>query len=144
MFVSIWLQFWNFWKKIENTVIDCFNLASILKFPALLKIILVLAYKMSDNFSKTTKVHFKIVGSDCNFAHNFLVRTRVLIILTALERWWKKLDFTCKIKWKMKRESCQKWRWKNATHRNLIAMTFKFDKYVAAYLCIRPSQHLSI
>ena len=23
-------------------------------------------------------------------------------------------------------------------------MTFKFDKYVAAYLCIRPSQHLSI
>ena len=90
------------------------------------------------------KVHFKIVGSDCNFAHNFLVWTQVLKILIAFESCWKKLDFTCKIKWKMKKKSCQKWRWKNTTHRNLIAMAFKFDKYVAAYLCIHPSQHLSI
>ena len=34
---------------------------------------------------RVTKVHFKIVGSDCNFAHNSLLRTRVLIILIAFE-----------------------------------------------------------
>ena len=89
-----------------------------------------------------TKVHFKIVGSDCNFAHNFLVWTRVLIILIAFDSWRKKLDFTCKIKWKMKKKRCQKWRWKNATHRNSIDMTFKFDKYVAGYLCTHSSQKL--
>ena len=74
---------------------------------------------------KIIKVHFKIVGRDCSFAHNFLVWPRMLIILIALESWWKILDFTSKIKWKTKKKSCQKWRWKNATHRNLMFFDMK-------------------
>ena len=47
-------------------------------------------------------------------------------------------------KMKNEKKKLSKMKMKNATYRNLIAMAFKFDKYVAAYLCIRPSQHLSI
>ena len=39
-------------------------------------------------------------------------------------------------------KSYQKWKWKNATHRNLIDMTFIFDKYVAGYLCTHSSQKI--
>ena len=77
---------------------------------------------------QVTKVHFKIVGSDCSYAHNFLALNRVLIDLIASKSCWKKLDFTCKINCKMKRKSCQKWRWKNATHRNSIGIEIKVTR----------------
>ena len=45
-------------------------------------------------------------------------------------------------KMKNEKEKLSKMKMKNATHRNSIDMTFKFDKYVAGYLCIRSSQKL--
>ena len=42
------------------------------------------------------------------------------------------------------KEKLSKMKLKNATHRNLIDMAFKFDKYIAGYFCNHPSQQLSI
>ena len=42
------------------------------------------------------------------------------------------------------KEKLSKMKMKNATYRNLIDTTLEFDEYVAGYLCIRPSQQLSI
>ena len=53
--------------KTKKRVFVCFNLASIQKFlkkklifSALLQFSLVLAYKMSDNFFKTTRLNFLV------------------------------------------------------------------------------------
>ena len=43
-------------------------------------------------------------------------------------------------KMKNEKEKQSKMKMKNTTHRNLIDMAVKFDKYVAGYLCIRLSQ----
>ena len=50
----------------------------------------------------------------------------------------KKTWFYMQNKMKIEKEKLSKMKMKNA------AVAFKFDKYVAAYLCIRPSQYLSI
>ena len=54
----------------------------------------------------------------------------------------KKTWFYMQNKMKNEKEKLSKMKMKNVNHRNLIAMTFKYDKYVAAYICIRPSQYL--
>ena len=45
-----------------------------------------------------------------------------------------------KNKMKNEKEKLSKMKMKNATHRNLIGMTFKFDKYVAGYLSVQSSK----
>ena len=85
----------------------------------------------ADNENFKVKVHFKICGSDYSFAYNFLAWSRLTKISVALESWWKILDFTWKINQKNKTKRREKWRWKNATHWNLMSMALQITWVVA-------------
>ena len=60
--------------------------------------------------------------------------------LDSIQKLIKKTWFYMQNKKKNEKEKLPKMKMKNATHRNLLDMTFKFDKYVAGYLSVQSSQ----